>query len=125
MKRLLIGAVAAVAAVGVGIPAASAAPTNGAHAIVFPGTECVAPDTGESVTVDFVVNGGGRAGAHTSVGNFQPLALFVTVNGDPDPDTSFQKNNVGKSNWICLGEATVDFGDGPTVIAFTAFGNFS
>jgi len=124
MKRLLTGAVAVAAALGFATPAL-AAPTNGANAIIFPGTECVAPDTGESVTVDFVVNGGGRAGAHTSVGNFQPLALFVTVDGVLDPETSFEKNNVGKSRWICLGEATVDFGGGPSVIAFRAFGNFS
>ena len=75
--------------------------------------------------MDFVVNGGGRAGAHTSVGNFQPLALFVTVDGVLEPESSFEKNNVGKSRWICLGETTVDFGGGPTVIAFRAFGNFS
>ena len=124
MKRLLIGALAVAAAVGFGTPAL-AAPTNGASALVFPGTECVAPDTGESVTVDFVVNGGGRAGAHASVGHFQPLALFVTIDGVLDPGSSFEKNNVGKSRWICLGETTVDFGGGPTTIAFRAFGNFS
>ena len=124
MKRLLIGAVAVAAAVGFATPA-MAAPTNGATALVFPGTECVAPDTGESVTVDFVVNGGGRAGAHSSVGNFHPLALFVSFDGVLDPESSFEKNNVDRSRWICMGETTADFGGGPTVIAFRAFGNFS
>jgi len=55
---------------------------------------------------------------------FQPLGLEVTVNGQPDLDTSFVKNNVGKSEYICGGEATLETPDGPATIAFVALGQF-
>jgi hypothetical protein len=55
---------------------------------------------------------------------FQPLGLEVTVNGQPDLDTSFVKNNVGKSEYICRGEATLETPDGPATIAFVALGQF-
>jgi hypothetical protein len=123
VRRYVVGAATAAAVVAMGAPA-GAAPTNAKNSITFPDTFCSSLTGGAPVVTDFVVNGNGRAGAHTALGQFQPLALEVTVNGEPDLDTSFVKHNVGKSEYICRGEATLESPDGPVTISFVALGEF-
>jgi hypothetical protein len=123
VRRFVVAVAAAVGVLALAAPA-GADPTNAPSAITFEDTVCVSLTDGPPVVTTFVVNGGGRAGAHTELGEFQPLALDVTFNGEPDPDSSFVKNNVGKSDYICQGEATLDTPDGPVTIAFTARGEF-
>jgi hypothetical protein len=123
MRRVVVGAAAAVTVVALAGPA-GAAPTGSKNAITFPDTFCSSLTGGPAIVTDFVVNGGGRGGAHTAFGEFQPLLLEVTFNGQPDLDTSFVKNNVGKSEYFCQGETTLETPDGPATIAFAALGQF-
>jgi hypothetical protein len=103
---------------------ADAAPTNAKNSLTFVDTVCTNLNPPNVTRVlDFVVNGNGRAGAHTVEGIFQPLSLAITFNGQPDP-RSFVKANVGKADWSCNGQATIPTPDGPAVIAFTALGQF-
>jgi hypothetical protein len=123
MRRFVVGAGAAVTVVALAGPA-GAAPTGSKNAITFPDTFCSSLTGGPAIVTDFVVNGGGRGGAHTAFGEFQPLALEVTFNGDTDPKSNFIKNNVGKSEYFCQGETTFDTPEGQVTIAFAALGQF-
>jgi hypothetical protein len=128
MKKLLVGAALAGAAVGGGVLAsgASAGPANSPTSLTFEDVECLGllgqPD---AVVTDFTVVGNGNGVAHSGAGIFQPLALEVTINGEPDPEgDDFVKPGVGKSEWRCTGETTFDTPGGPVTISFAALGLF-
>jgi hypothetical protein len=49
----------------------------------------------------------------------------VTFNGQPDPDTSFAKQQTDrKAEYRCSGSVTIATPQGPATIAFTALGQF-
>jgi len=122
-RIVVVGAVAGAAVVAMAAPA-GADPTGAKNAITFESTECTSLTGGDPIVTTFVVNGGGRGGAHTAFGEFQPLALEVTFNGQPDLDSNFVKNNVGKSEYICRGETTLLIPGGPATLGFVALGQF-
>jgi hypothetical protein len=126
MRKLIAGTVVvAVGALSAG--PAFAAPSNAKSSLTFVGVECENLNSGETLTTDFVVNGNGDWGAaHSPEGTFQPLALDLTFTGPFGTESeSLAKNNVGKANWTCSGQATItdpEFGD--FTITFVALGNF-
>jgi hypothetical protein len=124
VRWFVVGAAAAASVVAIAAPA-GASPSNAKNSITFVDTVCTNLNP-PNITrkLDFVVNGNGRDGAHTAMGIFQPLALEVSVNGVASPEDSFVKHNVGKADWGCNGQATLDTPGGPVVIAFTALGQF-
>jgi hypothetical protein len=129
MRRLLVGGVVAVVSVAAGFVgmagAASAAPSNAPSSLTFVPTVCTSLTGGAPIVTMFVVNGSGRGPGISPVGVFQPLSLAVTVNGEPDSDTSFVKQQADrKSEYRCSGSATIVTPDGPATIAFIALGQF-
>jgi hypothetical protein len=104
---------------------AGADPSNAPSSLTFKDVVCTNLNP-PNVTrkLDFVVNGGGRGGAHTAMGIFQPLALELSFNGVPSPEDSFVKGKATKADWSCNGQTTLYTPDGPVVIAFTALGQF-
>jgi hypothetical protein len=125
MRRLIAAAAAVVGVAALASPA-GAAPTNAKNSLTFVDTVCTNLNP-PNVTrkLDFVVNGNGRGGAHTPAGVFQPLRLEVTVNGQLDLASSFEKANAGKADWSCDGQTTIEDPEaGPVVISFTALGRF-
>jgi hypothetical protein len=130
MRRLLVGgALAGVSLVAAGVVgmagAASAAPSNAPSSLTFVPTTCTSLTGGTPIVTMFVVNGGGRGPGISPVGVFQPLTLDVTFNGQPDPDTSFAKQQTDrKADYSCSGSATIETPQGTATIAFTALGQF-
>jgi hypothetical protein len=122
VRALVASVVAVVASLGLAAPAL-AAPTNAPSALVFDPTTCRGLQGQATLGLIFTVNGGGMGVAHTSDGRiFQPLALFVTVNGEVVQVVN--KNNAGKAEYTCTGDATVEGPDGPAEITFIASGVF-
>jgi hypothetical protein len=120
----VIGAAAAGAVVATAAPAI-AAPTNSPSSLTFEGVECLGLVGQPALVTDFTVVGNGNGIAHTAVGIFQPLALSVTVNGEPDPDgDNFVKPGARKAEWECHGETTFGTPEGPVTISFVALGVF-
>jgi hypothetical protein len=125
MRRLIAAAAAVVGVAALASPA-GAAPTNAKNSLTFVDTVCTNLNPPNVTrTLDFVVNGGGRGVAHTPAGVFQPLSLELRVNGELSLGDSFEKNNVGKADWSCNGQTTIEDPEaGPIVISFTALGTF-
>jgi hypothetical protein len=124
VRRLVIGAAAAVAVVAMAAPA-GAAPTNSPSSLTFAGVECIGLVGQPPLVTDFTVVGNGNGIAHTGAGIFQPLALSVTINGEPDPEgENFVKPGARKAEWECHGETTFDTPEGSVTISFVALGVF-
>jgi hypothetical protein len=127
MKKLLVGAALASAAIGGGVAnTASAGPSGSPSSLTFEDVECLGlVGQQDALVTDFTVVGNGSGIAHTAAGIFQPLALEVTINGEPDPEgENFVKPGVGKSEWRCTGEASFDTPEGPVTIRFVGLGLF-